>query len=412
MDGAFVTGVSTFDVLYNTMKLDPNALAGMGHLHRAQSFDNLGDLMDFMKSNIINSEPGEAAWEAMVHKYKGYTGEEGVAEYYRERGHDVEIPDSGTNEGWDLKIDGEAFNTKFTDDPRYIQEHLDNYPDINVIAPREMAEAFRDNPRVEINPALSSQGAFDRTEDTLEGIEDLGDGIDSVPYISLAINTGKNINKLRKGEIDYSTAAEHTALDTAATGFGGWLGGTVGLGWGLALAPVTGGISTVVLPVLGSLAGIFTGKGITDWFKERHLRNAIEELEDLATRFRDSFLDMYQTILDEMDSYFEEHFITCNRGGGNQGFLKRLLSPNLMTTFYRMASKELKTELRTARRFYSDLREAINDNEEPAEGGMILFANCQEQGVGILYGIDPLPEYYATIENQLEVIEKEQRKLK
>ena len=39
VDGAFGTGVSTFDVLYNTMKLDPNALRGMEHLHLGQSFE-------------------------------------------------------------------------------------------------------------------------------------------------------------------------------------------------------------------------------------------------------------------------------------------------------------------------------------------------------------------------------------
>ena len=127
----------------------------------------------------------------------------------------------------------------------------------------------------------------------------------------MAINACKNIHKLHKGDIDLKTAAEHTALDTAASGVGGWLGGTAGLGWGLALAPVTGGLSTVVLPVLGSLAGIFTGKGISGWFKERHLRRAFEELQYLATEFRDSFLDLYQTVVDAMDSFFESHLATC-----------------------------------------------------------------------------------------------------
>ena len=171
-----------------------------------------------------------------------------------------------------------------------------------------------------INPELSSQEEFQRTEDTLEGIEDFGDGIHSVPIISLAINAGRNIQKLHKGEIDLSTAAEHTALDTAGSGLGGWVGGTTGIGWGLLLAPVTGGISTVVLPVIGSLAGIFAGKGSAEWVKERHLRSAIETLEDLATEFRDSFLNLYQTILDEMGSFFEPHFETCDRGGAMRAF--------------------------------------------------------------------------------------------
>ena len=51
VDGAVVTGVSVFDVLYNTMKLDPNALRGMDHLHHAKDFQNLGELMALVHEN-------------------------------------------------------------------------------------------------------------------------------------------------------------------------------------------------------------------------------------------------------------------------------------------------------------------------------------------------------------------------
>lgn len=416
VDGAAVTGVSVFDVLYNTMKLDPHAIRGMGHLHHSKDFENIGDLMDFMKSDIIKSEPGEAAWRSMIHKYKGYTGEDAVADYYRERGHDVETSESGTTEGLDHIIDGKPYNVKVTDNPRYIQEHLDKHPDIDVIANREMADAFRDNPRVVINPELSSQEAFHSTDDTFEGIADLGDGLDSIPFITLAINTGKNIHKLHKGDLDLKTAAEHTVLDTTAVGAGGWLGGQAGLGLGLALAPATGGLSAVIIPaattLLGSLVGIFTGKGISGWFKERHLRRTLEELQYLATEFRDSFLLLYQTIVDAIDSSFESHLVACGRGRREEGFLKRIVLPSVKTTFYRMASRKLKAERAASRSFYADLRETVQNAEEPSEGGMILFANCQQQGVDMLYEVDPLPEYYAAIEAQLEIIEVEQRKLR
>ena len=416
VDGAVVTGVSTFDVLYNTMKLDSHALQGMDHLHHKEGFGSLDDLMDFMKSEIIKSEPGSEVWRQMVHKYKGYTGEEKVADYYRERGHNVETPESGTTEGIDHIIDGKPYNAKVTDNPRYIQEHLDKHPDIDVIANREMEDAFRDNPRVVINPELSSQGAFHSTDDTFEGIADLGEGLDSIPLITLVINTGKNVRKLYKGDIDLKTAAEHTVLDTTAVGAGGWLGSQAGLGLGIALAPATGGLSAVIIPaattLLGSLVGIFTGKGISGWFKERRLRRALEELQYLATEFRDSFLDLHQTVVGAMDSYFESHLITCGSERREEGFFKRMLFPSVKTTFYRMASRELKAERATSRSFYADLRETVQNAEESSEGGMILFANCQQQGVDMLYEVDPLPEYYAAIEAQLEIIEAEQRKLR
>ncbi len=406
-----MTGVSVFDVLYNMMKLDPNVLRGIDHLHQAQNFNNLGELMDFMKSNIIKSKPGDEAWKQMLDKYKGYTGEERVAEHLRESGHNVEMPESGTTEGLDLIADGKPYNVKITDDPHYIQEHLDKYPDIDVITTREMADYFSDNPRVRI-VQLSSQEVSDATGDTFKAIADLGDGIDSIPFISLAINTCKNIHKWRKGDVDLKTAAEHTALDTAASGVGGWLGGTAGLGWGLALAPVTGGLSAVVLPILGSLAGIFTGKGISGWFKERHLRRYIEELQYLATEFRDAFVELFSNVVGAMDSFFEQPLAVAANGIAEEGFFKRMVFPSAETTFYRMASKELKAERADRHSFYADLRKAVQDAEEPSEGGMILFTNCQQQGVDVLMDVEPLPEYYDALEAQLEIIEKEQRKLK
>lgn len=101
----------------------------------------------------------------------------------------------------------------------------------------------------------------------------------------------------------------------------------------------------------------------------------------------------------------------CRRRVVEEGFFRRTVFPSVKTTFYRMASEELKTERGDMRSFYTELYHAVQDTEEPIEGGMILFANCQEQGVGILYDVEPLPDYYAAMEAQLEIIEAEERKL-
>jgi hypothetical protein len=141
-------GVTVFDVLYNTSKMDVFALAGMNHLHHSQEFSSFSDLSEFMKENIINSPEGTQAWRDMVHKYKGYTGEEAVFDKLEAEGHDVQIPESGTQEGYDMILDGTPMNIKITDNPSYIQEHLDKYPDIPVYTNAEMKEAFANNPNV------------------------------------------------------------------------------------------------------------------------------------------------------------------------------------------------------------------------------------------------------------------------
>ena len=164
--------------------------------------------------------------------------------------------------------------------------------------------------------------------------------------------------------------------------------------------------------MVGSLIGVFTGKGISGWIKGRHRRRAVKELQDLSTGFRDEFLHLYRSIVDAMNSFFELRLITCRRQVAEEGFFTRMIFPSAKTTFYRMASAELNTEHTALRGFYTNLRETVQNAEEPSEGGMILFANCQEHGVEMLYEVEPLPDYYTAIEAQLEIIEVEERKLR
>ena len=101
-----ITGVSItlFDVLYNTIRLDPYALRGINHLHHAQEFSDIGDLISFMKGNIIKAEQGTIEWKQMIDKYKGYTGEEQSFEKLRSLNQNINIPESGTNPNIDVFI--------------------------------------------------------------------------------------------------------------------------------------------------------------------------------------------------------------------------------------------------------------------------------------------------------------------
>ena len=47
IDGAVAVSVTAFDLLYNTAKMNPDALAGMAHLHNAQNLNSFGDLLHF-----------------------------------------------------------------------------------------------------------------------------------------------------------------------------------------------------------------------------------------------------------------------------------------------------------------------------------------------------------------------------
>lgn len=411
LDGAVVAGVSLFDVFYNTMKLDPHALRGIAHLHHAENFEKLSDVIGFMKTEIIKSSDGQPVWRQMVHKYKGYTGEEVAFDNLAGSGPAIEVPTSGTAPGLDVVVDGKPYNVKVTDNPAYVQERLNKHPDIDVITNREMAEGFQDNPRVIIDPDLSSKEAFHATSETFEGIADLGDLIDNIPLITLAMKMAKNGRKVYRGDIGLVTAAEYVVVETVTLGAGGAIGGKVGLAIGLALAPVTGGLSAVAIPaaatLIGTLAGVFAGKGVGGWVKERHLRAAVQRLQTAAADFRNRFLELYSTVVGAADSYFSERIVVAAEASAGEGLLKRILFPSFATTFYRMAVERLDTERRQSQGFYVNLHRALS-SAEPSEGGMILFA----QGVGAVSGVPPLPEHYGRIKQQLDIIEAEKRKLK
>lgn len=410
IDGTVVTGVSTFDVLYNSLKLSPEALSGINHLHHTQNFDNLGDLMGFLKDEIIRSEAGEAAWRQMVHKYKGYTGEQTAFGNLSEQDFNINVPESATTEGLDVTIDGKAFNVKVTDNPSYIQQHLDKHPDVDVITNKEMVDAFGNHPRVIIDPDLSSQKAFHATADTFEGVDNMGDLIDGIPIITLAINTARHGKRVYDGKVDLKTASEHTVIDTVGVGAGGWAGGQAGLYAGLALAPVTGGTSAIIIPaattLIGTLIGVFTGKGISGWFKGRHVRAAIKELQNLAATFRNTFLELYDQVVSLSKNYYNHLLKVVEEEHKKEGLLKRTLFPNTASTFYEMANRKLKSEKNKTRIFYKDLKNTLVKNKE-SEGGMILYA----QGKEILYEVEPLPHYYNQITTQLEIVEVEKKKI-
>lgn len=405
------TGVSLFDVLYNLTKVDPFVLKGIDHLHYSQHFENLGDLISFMKSNIIQSEEGTRAWRQMIHKYKGYTGEEIAFDKFNNSGDAVEVPESGTNPGYDAIVNGKQVNVAITDDPSYIQEKLDRYPDIDVYTNKEMASAFGENPRVIVDPDLSSQNAFHMTGDTFSGINDLGDFMDNIPLVTLLISAAKNTFGVIDGRKDIGTAIQHTALDTAGVGIGGYLGSKIGLTIGLTLAPVTGGLSAILLPVIstfvGSLIGIFSVKGITNWFKERHLRSAMKHLYSVSENFYKIFIERFEELISSVNYTFNQRKKQCQFARKQtQNWFLRMFFPSPLAKFYSLVLPKLSKDLKEAHNYYNELKDKISSVEQK-QGGLILFY----QGSSILYGHPVLISAYKEVEKAVKQVEIEKQKL-
>jgi len=307
-------------------------------------------------------------------------------------------------------VDGKPYNVKVTDSPRYIQEHLDSHPDIDVITNREMAAAFGDDPRVLIDDNLSVQDAFHLTSDTLEAVGDMGGVLDQVPYLALAINAVKQGRRLYKGEVDWKTAGEHMAVDTAATGIGGLMGGNAGLALGLALAPVTGGASVVVVPaaaLLGSLAGVFTSKLGGNWIKARHLRAAESRLDVAASLLAETFLRLKADVRSRVSAYFDTRITEARSGsaGAGTGMRKRLF-PTVEKVFYEMAEEEFCREKKADLDSLSALEREVSALPSKAAGRVLV-----QKDPAIFMGVDPLPSLHADAVELVKDVAEEKRKL-
>jgi hypothetical protein len=330
----------------------------------------------------------------------------------REAGHNVVIPESGTNPDWDVMIDRQKYNVKVTDDPSYITNFLHHHPDVDVITNNEMASAFADNPHVHIDPALSAQDAFHATDATFHGIDSLGAWLHHIPLITLAAASVRHGKGYAQGRKSLGDAAKQTAMDVGGVGFGAFGGGKVGLMAGLLLAPATGGLSAIVVPaattLVGSIIGVLSGKKIAYWFKSGDLRAAQAVLKEKAAALRSSFLMNCGYIVGTIHRLYRTQDRNFRMAASRaQGWLERLLAPTVMTKFYSMARKRAKQEMRNTQDFYFGLRKECNKHEDQAAAGLIVYA----QDRNLFSYSAPVLNAWDGVHQSIEIVNREKARL-
>lgn len=404
--------IPLFDVLYNTSCLDPYVLRGINHLHHSHEFNNLDELINYMKDNIIKSaKDGDSKWQGIIDKYKGYTGEEYAFDNLRNSGADVIVPESGTNPGIDVISDNVGLDVKITSDPSYIYSELAQDPNKIILTNREMAPYFQDNERVIIDYSLSESDMFNFTDTAFESITDIGSYLDVVPIVTLATVGTKNTIKVFRGDKDMKTALEHTGLDTIGVGAGSLVGGQIGMALGLILAPATGGTSAIVIPaattMIATISGIVASKSATNWIKKRHLRKAIKILSKEALEYRNLFIVNYNKFISDITYYFQNN-INKTKVAKNQlqGWFMRTFFPCVLVKYYSLALKKIKVDNKNTIEFYSELKSLIEESDE-TEGGILLF----NQGKEILLKDEELIAAYNKVESAYLHVKEEEKKL-
>jgi hypothetical protein len=406
-----ITSVSVADVLYNTARLDPFVLQGVNHLHHAQEFSNLGDLMGFLEDNIIKSQEGTAEWTRMIHKYKGYTGEQIVAENYELDGKEVNFPDSATTKGYDMTVDGIDVDVKTVSYPSSINQHLEQYPEIPIVGNREMNMRI-DSDNFSIDDGLSVHDAFDSTNDTFASVADMGDMFGAIPIITVCTSGYRNIKGVKEGRKDVASALEHTALDTVGVGGGGFVGAKIGLIVGGVLAPVTGGVSAIVIPaattLLGTIAGMLGGKKITSWWKERDLRKYMEQLREKATEYYNTFVERHEIVVRRYNEQYDQRISRTEfMRSSNQNKIMRWLFPTPLVRFLSLAKVRFRQEQQRLHEFYEELLNKASEMDD-YEAGLLVFA----QGKNILANDKVLVRTYNKLEKSVSKVEAEKNRIK
>jgi len=197
----------------------------------------------------------------------GYTAERIVASRLTEDGYLVSIPDSATQPGFDLIVDGKEFQVKCIEPENYgiLDRHFEKYPDTPVITNAEMAEVIADRAPDWANQVFFVEGytyefANKLTRTSLAAGAELSD-YELIPFIA-AISTVRNVHGWWIAEQSLGESAFNVTIDSASKGIMAVAGGFAGKGLGML---VFGPAGAYVFGGAVAVAAATKGNWISEW---------------------------------------------------------------------------------------------------------------------------------------------------
>lgn len=211
--------------------------------------NDFGDLQDIGEHTLHSA--------GAVTRLTGYVAEQQVALNLVREGHTVEVPDSATQPGWDLLVDGSPVQIKCTLDAQYVLHHFDKNPDIPVIVNHELAAQLGHHPLVTIDPHLSYSEIQDTTHSSLQHLDDFGslDELLSIPLLSIAFAAHRHSGLLAGGQADVQQYGINVGTEVAVRTAGAVSGKLIGGAIGSLAGPVGTIIGAGVFAYVGGLAG-------------------------------------------------------------------------------------------------------------------------------------------------------------
>ena len=250
-DAKILSGMVLFDFLFDLSSIDSMVLDAADFSHKAD-LSSPFDFAQFAEKISILPAGSLSGHEANL---MGYTAERIVASRLTENGHIVSIPDSATQPGFDLIVDGKEFQVKCIEAENFaiLERHFEKYPDIPVIANAEIADVISERmpdwaSQVFFLEGYSYEFANGLVQTSLKAGTEIGD-YELLPFIA-TISAARNARAVWVGQQSLGDAAFNVAVDSASKGVmavvGGFAGKSIGmLVFGPAGAYLFGGVLAV-----------------------------------------------------------------------------------------------------------------------------------------------------------------------
>lgn len=258
-DNAAISSITLADFLYDVGAIDPRVI-------EATDFSRASDISNVFEFSLFAEELkglSEASLDGHHANIMGYTAERIVASELIRQGHVIEIPESSSQPGYDLLVDGHEFQVKclLPENFHILQKHFTKYPDTPVFVNSEMFETITDRSTKWANLVFYVEGYTHETASGLtENAIEAGQALDDYEiFSSIALaSVVKNMIHLSKGEQSIHEATFNIALDSVSRGTMAMASGFAGSGIGMLVfgpagAYVLGGISTMFGATQGSI---------------------------------------------------------------------------------------------------------------------------------------------------------------
>ena len=259
VDMLAIGGLTFADFIYDLASIDPRVIAAADFARK----DDLSNVFDFAIFTESLDGLAEASLRGHHSNIMGYTAERIVASQLVQNGHIVEIPESATQPGYDLLVDGVEFQVKCIEPDNFhiLEKHFEKYPDTPVFANLEIAPII-----AEKSPEWGGKVFYveDYTHEQASGLVsssiEAGQELDDYGIVSsiALVSAVRNTIEWNKGEQSFQSATFNVFLDSLSKGGMALVGGYAGAGVGMLLfGPagyyILGGVSSVLGATKGSI---------------------------------------------------------------------------------------------------------------------------------------------------------------